>query len=61
VLLFGGDKAGQWEAWYDVNVPIADALFAGHEEEARKREALSPTAGQPIGKKPKGARGRRKP
>jgi hypothetical protein len=61
VLLLGGDKAGQWKAWYNVNVPIADTLFARHEEEAREREALSPTAGQSTGKKSKGARGRRKP
>lgn len=27
VLLIGGDKAGAWNAWYEVNVPLADDLF----------------------------------
>jgi len=27
VLLIGGDKAGQWEAWYRTNIPIADELY----------------------------------
>jgi hypothetical protein len=33
VLLLGGDKAGNWNAWYDENVPAADAIF--------KREAAA--------------------
>jgi hypothetical protein len=27
VLLIGGDKAGQWDAWYRRNIPIADELY----------------------------------
>jgi hypothetical protein len=27
VLLLGGDKAGQWEAWYSEAIPVADDLF----------------------------------
>jgi hypothetical protein len=27
VLLTGGDKAGQWQAWYEEAIPVADALF----------------------------------
>ena len=29
ILLLGGDKTGD-ERWYEVNVPIADRLFAEH-------------------------------
>ncbi|MGH9228426.1 MAG: type II toxin-antitoxin system RelE/ParE family toxin [Acidimicrobiales bacterium] len=27
VLLIGGDKAGQWQAWYEKAIPLADDLF----------------------------------
>jgi hypothetical protein len=27
VLLIGGDKVGQWEAWYRRNIPVADDLY----------------------------------
>lgn len=27
ILLLGGDKTGQWEEWYRVNVPRADDLY----------------------------------
>jgi hypothetical protein len=27
VLLIGGDKAGQWHAWYGEAIPAADKLF----------------------------------
>jgi hypothetical protein len=30
VLLIGGDKGGDWNAWYDRMVPIADDLFDEH-------------------------------
>jgi hypothetical protein len=30
ILLIGGDKTGQWEAWYEEMVPIADALYDDH-------------------------------
>jgi hypothetical protein len=29
-LLFGGDKSGKWNAWYDKAIPIADDLFDDH-------------------------------
>jgi hypothetical protein len=30
VLLIGGDKAGQWHAWYEEAIPVANALFDGY-------------------------------
>jgi hypothetical protein len=30
ILLLGGNKRGQWERWYKVNIPIADALYEDH-------------------------------
>lgn len=30
VVLVAGDKAGQWQRWYSVNVPLADARFEEH-------------------------------
>jgi hypothetical protein len=30
ILLLGGDKTGQWEEWYAVNIPWADALYDEH-------------------------------
>jgi len=30
ILLFGGDKSGKWNAWYDKAIPIADDLFDDH-------------------------------
>jgi hypothetical protein len=27
VLLIGGDKTGQWHAWYEEAIPVADDLF----------------------------------
>jgi hypothetical protein len=27
VLLIGGDKVGQWDAWYRRNIPVADDLY----------------------------------
>jgi hypothetical protein len=28
VLLVGGDKRGDWQGWYRINIPIADQRFA---------------------------------
>lgn len=36
ILLLGGDKSGQWERWYTVHMPIADALYDEHIETVRK-------------------------
>lgn len=30
VVLVAGDKAGQWERWYRVSLPLADARLAEH-------------------------------
>ena len=38
ILLLGGSKAGDWDAWYDRNVPTADALYAEHLEIIRKEQ-----------------------
>jgi hypothetical protein len=27
ILLLGGDKAGNWKAWYDTNIPIAEQRY----------------------------------
>jgi hypothetical protein len=35
ILLLGGDKTGD-PRWYEVNVPIADGLYADHLESLRK-------------------------
>jgi hypothetical protein len=36
ILLIGGSKEGQWNAWYDQFVPIADDLFDQHLKEIRR-------------------------
>ncbi|WP_350278667.1 type II toxin-antitoxin system RelE/ParE family toxin [Kribbella sp. HUAS MG21] len=36
VLLIGGDKVGQWGAWYRRNIPIADDLYDEWLEELEK-------------------------
>ena len=36
ILLLGGDKTGRWKAWYEENVPAADALYEEHLEELRE-------------------------
>ena len=33
ILLIGGDKAGDWNAWYGRMVPIADDLFDDYLDE----------------------------
>ncbi|MBF6355847.1 type II toxin-antitoxin system RelE/ParE family toxin [Nocardia higoensis] len=30
IFLIAGDKAGQWDKWYRVNIPIADDRFDEH-------------------------------
>jgi len=37
ILLVGGDKTGN-DRWYDVFVPIADALYEAHVKSLRKEE-----------------------
>ncbi len=33
ILLLGGNKEGQWKAWYRTNIPRADALYTDHLKE----------------------------
>jgi hypothetical protein len=30
VVLLGGDKTGQWQKWYERNIPVADRLYDQH-------------------------------
>lgn len=41
VLLVAGNKAGDWQRWYDVAIPAAEMAFAQWlEYESKRREAL---------------------
>ena len=33
IVLLGGDKSGDWDAWYEKNIPLADDLYDAHLEE----------------------------
>jgi hypothetical protein len=39
ILLIGGDKSGDWNAWYDRVVPVADDLFDEHLRELESEGA----------------------
>jgi len=39
ILLIGGDKSGEWSAWYDRMVPVADELFDEHLRELESEGA----------------------
>ena len=41
LLLIGGDKTGEWNAWYRRMIPLADDLYDEHLE-TLKREGLLP-------------------
>ena len=43
VLLVGGNKAGD-KRWYDINIPIAEKLFAAWEAQIRKRRVAAKAA-----------------
>lgn len=30
ILLIAGDKSGDWQGWYDKNVPVAERRYAAH-------------------------------
>src|SRR5215207_400386 len=36
IVLLGGNKAGQWQAWYTENIPIADQLYREYLAELRQ-------------------------
>lgn len=35
IMLLGGDKSGQWNAWYETAVPAADDLYDAYLNELR--------------------------
>ena len=35
ILLLGGDKTGEWSAWYEWAVPLADDLYDTYLDELR--------------------------
>lgn len=35
ILLIGGDKSGEWNAWYQTAVPVADDLYDKYLDELR--------------------------
>ena len=35
ILLFGGDKSGSWNDWYDTAIPLADDLYDSYLEDLR--------------------------
>lgn len=37
VLLVAGDKAGNWNSWYNTNIPLAEQRFDEHLADAEKR------------------------
>jgi len=41
ILLIGGDKEGQWTAWYEQLIPIADQLCGEHLATLKQEEELS--------------------
>ncbi len=40
ILLIGGDKAGQWNAWYERMIPVADRLYDDHLQELHRQGDL---------------------
>lgn len=40
ILLLGGDKAGDWEAWYEEAIPRADELYASYLRELRREGVI---------------------
>jgi hypothetical protein len=37
IVLIRGDKTGDWQGWYDDNIPVADDLYDRHLEELKGR------------------------
>ncbi len=38
VLLVAGDKAGNWQRWYDINIPLAEERYQAHLADLETRE-----------------------
>lgn len=43
ILLAGGDKSGDWQGWYQRNVPIADDRFDDHQTSLRQARPAART------------------
>lgn len=39
ILLIAGDKAGQWKAWYERAIPLAEELYSVYLKERAEEEA----------------------
>ncbi len=40
ILLLGGDKAGQWQSWYEAMIPRAEELYEEYLSELRREGLL---------------------
>ena len=40
ILLIGGDKRGEWNAWYRTAIPVADDLYDAYLAELQKERLL---------------------
>lgn len=58
ILLVGGDESGNWTEWYEVNVPIADDRFDGHQAAIEAKRGSTKRAGTRKTRSSKG-KGRR--
>jgi hypothetical protein len=38
IFLVAGDKAGNWDHWYDTAVPLADQRYTDHLNELKQEE-----------------------
>ncbi|MGY0060240.1 hypothetical protein ACWY4P_27465 [Streptomyces sp. LZ34] len=38
MLQVAGDKAGNWQGWYDANIPIAEKRYQAHLADLETRE-----------------------
>ena len=40
ILLIGGDKRGEWKAWYRTAIPVADDLYDAYASDLQKEGLL---------------------
>jgi len=40
ILLLGGNKTGNWDAWYEDAIPKADELYAKYLRDLRREEVI---------------------
>lgn len=40
VLLLGGDKSGNWDAWYCEAIPLADEIYTRHLRQLREEGTI---------------------